>query len=85
MGERVGSTVSRVAKRLVAAECTHRGGPPLPVPGRDVPRCPLGPKGLVVAYAVGPEATAGSWAAGPWGRNSVENSLVSRRPARDRG
>ena len=51
MGERVGrSTVSRVAKRLDegvqnAAECTHRGGPPLPVPGRDVPRCPLGPKG----------------------------------------
>ena len=40
MGERVGrSTVSRVAKRrgrANAAECTHRGGPPLPVPGRDV-------------------------------------------------
>ena len=66
MGERVGrSTVSRVAKRLDerranAAECTHRDGlSPLPVPGRDVPRCPLGPNrslnvSALVAYAVEP-------------------------------
>ena len=49
MGERVGrSKPGREAARrgrANAAECTHRGGPPLPVPGRDVPRCPLGPKG----------------------------------------
>ena len=51
MGERVGRSTVRPGReaarrgRASAAERTHRGGPPLSVSGRDVPRCALGQEG----------------------------------------
>ena len=90
-----GEPVATAARRgrANAAECTHRGGPPLPVPGRDVPRCPLGPKGRererLVAYAVGPDGHRRPGHLGPEESNSWSELLEHtpgawslRRPAR---